>query len=504
MGIYRTYFDKNNTIVRNSEVNTGRNQISELYFGAKRSRLLFYCSFDEIKNLISDKIINIDNETKHILKIKNTSSFDIKDFLSNSNNLLFNDNYRPTSFDLELHAVTNFWDEGTGYDFTPSATSLPGNKDYALEPSNWTKATNTSNFTIPGAVPSNSIAIATQHFDLGNEDVEMDITTFVNNYINNVTTGTTTGTTTGVTTGITTGITTGVTTGITTGVTTGITTGVTTGITTGTTYFGFCLKFSDAIEALDYSIEQKTFSLGLFTRHTQTFFEPFIETQYNDHVEDDRVTFYLGKDNKLFFYSIINGKPENLDVLPTCSINGVPYEVKQKTKGVYYIIVNGNESIFTSYTEYNDIWGNIRYKGSIRPNVKLRFVPIDSEKYYNFDINVLDDTRYGLSLSGIKREEKISQGEKRKVNILLRKPYTVSEYYVSNSVYYRIYVKQGPAIITIMDWQLASKSFNNNFFTLDTTWLVPQEYFVDIKVETGGETLIFDNELSFDIVNKVK
>ena len=105
MGIYRTYFDKNNTIVKDSEVNTGRNQISELYFGAKRSRFLFYCSFDEIKNLITNKVINIDGKTKHILKIKNTSSFDIKDFLSTSNNLLFNDNYRPTSFDLELHAV---------------------------------------------------------------------------------------------------------------------------------------------------------------------------------------------------------------------------------------------------------------------------------------------------------------------------------------------------------------------------------------------------------------
>ena len=473
MGIYRTYFDKNNTIVEGSEVNTGRNQISELYFGANHSRFLFYCSFDEIKNLITNKVINVDGKTKHILKIKNTSSFDIKDFLSTSNNLLFNDNYRPTSFDLELHVVDKLWDEGSGYDFTPSLTSIPENKDYALEPSNWIKATNTSNFTVPGAVSNGSTPIATQHLDWGNEDIEMDITSFVNDYITN-------------------------------GITTGVTTGSTTGVTTGTTYFGFCLKYSDDIEALDYTVEQKTFALGLFTRHTQTFFEPFIETQYDDHIEDDRVTFYLGKNNKLFFYSIIDGKLENLDNLPTCAIGGTGYTVNQKTKGVYYVNVYGDEDVFTSYTEYNDIWGNIVYKGSARPNVKLRFVPIDADKYYNFDIDVLDDTRYGLTLSGIKREERLSQGEKRKVNILLRKPYTVSEYYVSNTVYYRIYVRQGPAIITIMDWQIANKSFNNNYFTLDTTWLVPQTYFVDIKVETGGETLIFDNELNFHIVNKVK
>ena len=52
MGIYRTYFDKNNTIVKNSDVNTGRNQVSELYFGVTNSRFLFYCSFDEIKTFI--------------------------------------------------------------------------------------------------------------------------------------------------------------------------------------------------------------------------------------------------------------------------------------------------------------------------------------------------------------------------------------------------------------------------------------------------------------------
>ena len=162
MGIYRTYFDKNNTIVKNSDVNTGRNQVSELYFGSSKSRFLFYCSFDEIKALVNSKVINIDGDTRHILKIKNTSNFDIKDFLSTSNNLLFGENYRPTSFDLELHEIKQFWDEGTGYDFMPSPTSIPENKDYALEPSNWLKATNVSDFSPSGAVQVGSQPIATQ------------------------------------------------------------------------------------------------------------------------------------------------------------------------------------------------------------------------------------------------------------------------------------------------------------------------------------------------------
>ena len=45
---------------------------------------------------------------------------------------------------------------------------------------------------------------------------------------------------------------------------------------------------------------------------------------------------------------------------------------------------------------------------------------------------------------------------------------------------------------------------NNNYFTINTTWMVPQEYFVDIKIETNGETNIFGSELNFHVVNRVK
>jgi hypothetical protein len=462
MGIYRTYFDKNNTIVKDSEINTGRNQVSELYFGSKTSRFLFYCSFDEIKSLINDKTININGDVTHILKIKNTSSFDIKPFLSISNNLMLGDSYRPNSVDLELHVITEKWDEGTGYDFTDSINSLPENRDYISEPSNWFKGTLVDTFTTPGIIFSGDTPIAVTHLDKGNEDIEMDITDFVNSY---VTTGTTTGT---------------------------------------TQYMGFCLKYSEAIENIDTSSDPKAFALGLFTRHTQTFFEPFIETKYDDYIEDDRNSFYLGKANKLFFTSIIGGKLENLDSLPTCSINGVNLTVYQKTKGIYYVNVYGSEDIFTSYSEYNDIWGDIIHNGSQRPDVKMRFIPIDADKYYTFNTDILDDTRYGLSLSGIRREEKLTQGEKRKVNVLLRKPYTVSEYEVSNTIYYRMYTKQGTTVIPITEWERVNKSMNNNYFTIDTTWLIPQDYFIDIKIETNGETNIYENELEFQLVNKLK
>jgi hypothetical protein len=480
MGVYRTYFDKNNTIVKDSLINTGRNQVSELYFGGKKSRFLFFCSFDEIKNKVNNKEIIIENGVKHYLKIKSTSNFDVSPFLSENNNLLFSDKYRSSSFDLELRPIEEFWDEGFGYDFELNPLSLPQNRDFSEEPSNWFNKTYAEDFLIPGGVLGEQIA--KQHFDLGNEDVYMDITDFVNNII-----------TSGVTTGITEVCFTGTTTGSTTCVT---------GITGN--YFGFCLKYTDEYENIEFE-DDKSFIYGLFTRHTQTFFEPFIETVYDDQIRDDREHFYLDKINRLYFYVNVDGKLQNLDKLPIFNIEGVVFVnqpiVKQQSKGVYYVEFFADSNTFDSFVEYKDIWSNIKINGINRPNVKLRFVTKNYQDYYQLGSSIADNQRYGVSLSGIKREEKIKQGEVKKVNVHVRKEFTVSENDVISNVFYNLYIKQGANVVQILDWQPINKS-NINFFTIDTTWLIPQVYFVDIKIEQNGEVIIYNEELKFSIINK--
>ena len=56
--IIRTYFDKNNTIIYNNNTNTGKNPVTELYYGGgvinqSYSRFLFYFDENRLKNLIS-------------------------------------------------------------------------------------------------------------------------------------------------------------------------------------------------------------------------------------------------------------------------------------------------------------------------------------------------------------------------------------------------------------------------------------------------------------------
>ena len=50
--VVRTYFDRNNTILYNSEINTGKNPVTELYYGGDSySRFIFH--FNEVWGIFS-------------------------------------------------------------------------------------------------------------------------------------------------------------------------------------------------------------------------------------------------------------------------------------------------------------------------------------------------------------------------------------------------------------------------------------------------------------------
>ena len=61
--------------------------------------------------------------------------------------------------------------------------------------------------------------------------------------------------------------------------------------------------------------------VGFFTRHTQTYYEPFVETSYNNPIRDDRKNFYRGKVNRLYLYTNLGGEPTNLDSKPNVIVS---------------------------------------------------------------------------------------------------------------------------------------------------------------------------------------
>jgi hypothetical protein len=48
MSYFRSYFEKNNTIIKNSQVNTAKNPTTEIFYGSGFSKFLFKVDFTDL------------------------------------------------------------------------------------------------------------------------------------------------------------------------------------------------------------------------------------------------------------------------------------------------------------------------------------------------------------------------------------------------------------------------------------------------------------------------
>ena len=452
--VIRTYFDKNNTIIYNNVSNTGRNPVSELFYGGrdaenKYSRLLFYFDESNLKDLYTGGTYTDLTKLKHTLRLTNTGSFD-KELMGN------------TTCDGKDRPLDQTWDEGVGYDYDACSTFIGGNSSTSICPSNWVEAqTNISWSGGNGTYTGSTTPLATIHFDQGNENIELDISDIVNGYL------------------------------------------------TGDTNHGLGIAFTRSLEVTETNSYNY---VGFFTRHTQTFYEPHVETVYDCHITDDRANFYLDKTNKLYLYVNAGGEPTNLDANPSVQIldnDGVVYSsitssgVTHVTKGVYCVEVNiPTSTAATDCYIFNDVWSGITINGVTRPDIELDFALIDSEKYYNIGNNDEMPQKYGFNVSGIRRDERIKRGDVRRVTVTARIPYTVNQTSVIDGLQYRLYVKEGRNEYTVIDFQDVERAYNHNYFLLDTESLIPNTYYLDVKVTSNNEVTTTKEILSFDIVSQ--
>ena len=451
----KTYLDKTNTIIYNSEINTGQNPVCELYYGDGFTRVLLHFSADRIQSLIDDKTYADTTKLKHILKFKNCWGLqDVGD------NFVFGDatKERTSSFDLYLLKMSETWDNGIGNEFSVDGF-ISKQPTLSTNASNWfNSGTNTpwteGNGGITGFTTGNIVTI--QHFDIGNEDIEMDITDEINDIISG-----------------------------------------------NTVNNGYMLKFSNEFEQTAMTTPQYC---GLFSSATDSFFKPFLETTYSEVISDDRKDFYLNKDNKLYFYSLIGGSLQNLDSLPTCFVGETQYEVFQTSKGCYFIEINLSSELLEPSTMLYDTWSNIIYNGKTFPDVELDFVT-KSDNYFNFGggSEKCDIKKYVPNVSGIKNDEKIVRSfssDIRKIVVQCREEYSTNKNVNLDNIGYSLYVKESNKILEV-DNGLVEKSFGENYFYIDVESLLPNQYYLDIKINTNDETIVHREKLKFEIISEI-
>jgi hypothetical protein len=398
----------------------------------------------------------------------NTSTFN--DYLNTSTS---QGRQRATSFDLVLFRIPSpqLWDEGVGYDFADLLYEITNDKNYSVRPTNWFQRTTLDNWTQQGIYDNTGNGVVNysdltildvQHFEFGNENISFDMS----NEINSILDGTL------------------------------------------TNVSGWGIAFKPQLENLTGLTEN--YEVQFFTRHTQTFYEPYLETSYDDIIEDDRNLFTLGKTNKLYLYVYDDGNPANLDSNPTVTISdstGTPIfgltslSTCKKTKGVYEVTIPPLIGYKTPCTFF-DKWGGLYLNGFPLSDIQNEFTIYPTKNSIQIgSTSSADPKLYGFDFYGLKQDEKIYNTDIRKVGVIIKQAFSTQKLLQKVDAYYRIYVREGQTEVEVQDWTKINRTPNEYYFIFDTRDKIPNEYYVDMKVISSGEINTYKKQIKFQIVN---
>lgn len=458
--VTRTFITKSSTIFKDSNNNFGLNPVCQLQYGKNVARVVIQFDEAELVKGMDGKYLDR-AAVKHTLKMTNCASLDPKKFWEKlpSNNEL-NKMQRATSFKLIFFEVPKKWDAGVGFDNSLDIWFV-GKNASSTEGINWFQSKNGVSWSEGNEIAGHgmydnevleneynrflegkdSIIIAEQDFDFGNEDISVDITNFVNDVIDGKK--------------------------------------INNGI--GISFVPYLEKFP----------RLNTQYVGFFNNNTNTFFRPFVETRYSENLMDDRYTFVAGRVNRLYC-----DFGEKLDLLPTCEVNGLKWPVKMASDGIYYAEVKLPRAEYKKETILYDVWSSIVVNNEVMEDVENEFVVHPFSGTDEVRVKSLEP-----SLSGINDGEKIYQGDSREVCVYFLVKNEYSEYELSNLAEYRLYVLDGDREVTVIDWDGIQKLGKENFFIIDTGTLVPQEYIVDIRVSDKREKRTFKKALKFRVVD---
>lgn len=459
MSYYRSYFEKNNTIIRygstGSQINTAKNPNTEIFYGSGFSKFLFKLDLTDLQSKISDGSFVLTTGTTHTLRLTNTI-FGDEDMLGVKRGT---GRERAVSFELVLFKIPEYWDEGVGYDYEEAYDYTSGNLTFDVRPSNWVMRTSLSGWTEEGVYSVSGDTVSKMAFDNGDENIELDVTEYINGII-----------------------------------------------VSGNTDYGLGLAFDYPYQNVVSEIDQ---SVSFFTKYTQTFWEPHLETHFDDGIDDNRENFVIDIDRNLYLYVDYMGNRHDLDNLPTVTIldyagQEIPSLSGMTTtkvrKGVYKVTFGMSGQLCDGKRFYYDKWCDLSIQGHSLDCITQKFIPKPISSHFDIGENQTDSSDYVIQFSGLKLNEKIKRGSTRKIVTTFR---SISQQkgVLLDEVYYRIYVKEGHTHVNVFDWTEMDRT-NENSFILDTSYMIPREYHIEIKARINSEDVFYRDEIKFEIISE--
>jgi hypothetical protein len=144
----------------------------------------------------------------------------------------------------------------------------------------------------------------------------------------------------------------------------------------------------------------------------------------------------------------------------------------------------------------------LEINGQPLPNVQNQFVLQQYTAGIQIGSTSKEPQKYGFDFYGILQNENILSSDIRKVGVTIKKAYTAQQVLLDVSAFYRVYVKEGTTEVQVQDWTPINRTPNEYYFMFSMRDKIPNQYYVDIQVNTSGEKDTYKKQLTFQIVNK--
>ena len=129
-----------------------------------------------------------------------------------------------------------------------------------------------------------------------------------------------------------------------------------------------------------------------------------------------------------------------------------------------------------------------------------KFIPKPFSSFFSIGENQSGIDRYAVQFFGISLNEKIKRGNTRKIVTTFRS-IDDSVSVLLDEVYYRIYVKEGTYQVNVWEWTQMDRT-NENSFIMDTSYMIPREYWIELRASINGEDVFYKDEIKFEIISE--
>ncbi len=459
MSIIRSYFSKNTCLIRDNLTNNSRNPVFELSYGNSQnsastviSRFVLQVDLSNLQEKITNQEILTQNIISHKIKIKNVIS-ESQDKIGG----VFHDARRGSNARLVIYPLEQDFSEGTGFDYIYNETAY--NQEFLNQtPANWYYADSGVFWAQPG-IYSGSTApniLDVQHLQDGSEDLELDVTQYINDVL-----------------------------------------------ISGATHYGLGISYSANTETFT---SNNRYVITFFSRNTQTYYEPYLETTFNQVLNENRSNFYLDEVNNLYF-------SPNKDITSVNKVEIYDHEdqlyasypssaLTLVQKNIWSLPLTISSSAYPDLVNFIDKW---YYTANGKQYT------VDNEftlfKYDYFRTKSKQVAEYYFSFHGILYNDKLTRTSgTRKINISGKRLYqnSVDCDLVYDTLEYRIYNQQSDSIqLEVIPWTAVNRLQDDIYFDLDPSWLVPQFYYIELRTVVNGYNIVLNNRIKFQVVSEL-